>query len=360
MSRPVRVAAVGDVMCGETFVQYRRGPRTRIAQRGGDYLPADIVNLLRTHDVVIGNVEAVLSDEGYRPGVLRSHHLRGAPETADLLARWGLTVATVANNHILEHGTAAAMDTARQLRAAGIRVIGAGPRDEFTRGSHAETVIVGDTRVGLLGACLLNERYAFHGGVEENALVDAVRTTAAAHDVTLLALHWGTEYMPRPRRDQRVLAQQLIDAGATAILGHHPHVAQGVGRLGAGLVAYSLGNFIFDQTPADTRWSFILSFEIEDGRVGEPACHPFELDNEHRPTLPPAARRDALMAELDRRHALALEDLDDAEYARQARRAERRSRRSRFGALLRRLPTYPPSYSSQILLRPLLRRLRRW
>jgi poly-gamma-glutamate synthesis protein (capsule biosynthesis protein) len=358
---PLRVAAVGDIMCGESFYQYRRGPRTFVAEMGPAFLPEQVAALLRSHDIVIGNVEAVLSDVGYRPGSLRAHQLRANPDVAPLLREWGLTVATVANNHILEHGRAAAIDTVRNLQAAGIGVAGAGPAGRFGRGVHAHVVQHGGSSVGILAACLLDERYAFDGGTPADDLIDVTRQAASDHSTVILALHWGTEYMSQPTRAQRELARRLIDAGATAILGHHPHVAQGVAQLEGGLVAYSLGNFIFDQFPEATRWSYILSMEIIGGRVHAWECHPFVLDDHHRPGFPPAGRRAALHEELRHLHDQATTTgLADEEYMRQAQNAELDSRRHRLRAVLHGLRSFPLAYSAQILLRPVLRRLRRW
>jgi len=357
----LRIAAVGDVMLGESFYQYGRGPRSQIAKLGERFLPTDLQDLLRSHDIVFGNVECVLSDMGYRPGNLRSHQMRGSPVAAALLRRWGFSLVNVANNHMLEHGREAAIDTVRHLQSAGLAIVGAGPGQSFGPGLEPVVLCVAGLRVGVLAACLLREKYAAHGDVDEVSLLAAVAALRPRCDVLIVSLHWGVEYMGRPTAMQRYYAHRLVDGGATLVLGHHPHVVQGVERRNAGLIAYSLGNFIFDQAPADTRWSCILSSTVNSGCVETWDCRPLLLNDRHAPELPSGLARFRLESELRRRHALlAKSALSPSAYAAATRCALFRSRLSRFRAIARALVRSPTTYSVQLLLRPLLRRLGAW
>jgi poly-gamma-glutamate synthesis protein (capsule biosynthesis protein) len=95
-------------------------------------------------------------------------------------------------------------------------------------------------------------------------LQDAVRKADVAADHVIISFHWGIEYQHQPSSAQRRLARASIDAGADVVLGHHPHVLQGVERYKNGLIAYSLGNFVFDQSGADRSESVIARIGFAD------------------------------------------------------------------------------------------------
>jgi len=348
-------------MLGEQFYQYGRGPRSRIATLGSRFLPDDLQGLLRSHDLVLGNVECVLSDVGYRPRSLRSHQLRGSPDMAAFLHQWGFSLVNVANNHMLEHGRDAAIDTVTHLRSAGLAVVGAGPGAGFAAGLEPLLLSVGKLRVGALSACLLREKYAAHGDVDEVSLLAAVAALRPQCDVLIVSLHWGAEYMDRPTAAQRDYAHQLVDAGATLVIGHHPHVVQGVEQHGAGLIAYSLGNFVFDQVSADARWSCVLACTVSTAGVDAWDCHPVRLNSSHAPELAQGRTCSQLKQKLHRRHAyLAEPPLPPREYMALARRAERHSRLRLLRAIAGALPRLPPDYAAQVCLRPVFRRLGVW
>jgi poly-gamma-glutamate capsule biosynthesis protein CapA/YwtB (metallophosphatase superfamily) len=95
------------------------------------------------------------------------------------------------------------------------------------------------------------------------AAASAVNAAAQRADVVVVSIHWGGEYQAAPSRRQREVAQVLAGAGARVIVGHGPHVLQRVEWEGETLVAYSLGNFLFDQPyPADCRWGAILRVRL--------------------------------------------------------------------------------------------------
>ena len=169
------------------------------------------------------------------------------------------------------------------LRRAGLGVVGAGSDLSFKPGVQIWEASVGGARVAALGACLLDEKYAFDGGLSPMELPDAVRQVAVRSDLVIVSLHWGTEYMDRPQAAQRQLARALVDAGARLVLGHHPHVVQGVETYHDAVIAYSLGNFVFDQLPPDTRWSVILSIDADAHGVSRWEAIRVLLDERHRP-----------------------------------------------------------------------------
>ena len=121
MTKEIKLAFVGDIMCGDSFSLMGKGAATMIDRYGVDFLPAEIVDVFKSHDMVMGNIECVLSDAGRKENSLRKRHMRGRSETAKLLADWGLTVANVANNHILEQIGRGRRSRNRQCDAEGHR-----------------------------------------------------------------------------------------------------------------------------------------------------------------------------------------------------------------------------------------------
>jgi poly-gamma-glutamate synthesis protein (capsule biosynthesis protein) len=91
------------------------------------------------------------------------------------------------------------------------------------------------------------------------------------HDLLIVAVHWGDEYAEQPSIYQRRTAQALVDAGANLVVGHHPHVLQAIEGHGGGVIAYSLGNFLFENTSAIPRLTGVLKVKYA-GAEGEDPC----------------------------------------------------------------------------------------
>ena len=123
----------------------------------------------------------------------------------------------------------------------------------------------------------------------------------------MVSLHWGIEKVFYPSPDQIRMARGFIDVGATLILGHHPHVVQGVERYKHGLIAYSLGNFQFQLFEHDLRSdrrqrtdeSFILSVTLENGGVKEHRLTPIEINGDFVPVVSVGHKRQALLDFVD-------------------------------------------------------------
>jgi poly-gamma-glutamate synthesis protein (capsule biosynthesis protein) len=107
-------------------------------------------------------------------------------------------------------------------------------------------------------------------------IVPLVTEAKADHDLVIVMVHWGDEYAEAPSLPQVKAAHALIDAGAALVIGHHPHVLQAVERYGDGLVAYSMGNFLFENTHDIPRLTGVLHVRVRDeGRCIERAAfHP--------------------------------------------------------------------------------------
>jgi poly-gamma-glutamate synthesis protein (capsule biosynthesis protein) len=237
---------VGDVMLarGVAFYTEREG--------GGDYqFPfAHASSTLRGADLTVGNLEHPVSDRGRNQG--SKYSLRAKPQSIAGLADAGFDVVSLANNHIWDWGTDALTDTLAQLDAAGIRHVGAG-MNEAEANQPYTVEINGNSLVFVAWTDLYPEGLEAKGhesGISrfrEAEAVETVRALAATYDVVVVLFHWGGEYQTSANEKQRRIARVLADAGADLVVGHHPHVVQETEQYRGGRIAYSLGNFIFDQ-----------------------------------------------------------------------------------------------------------------
>jgi poly-gamma-glutamate synthesis protein (capsule biosynthesis protein) len=240
----LRLHCIGDVYAGpRTLADFSAGPGTVEAARA----------VLARADVRFANLEAPLLDSGralYSSGA----RLRSPSGTGALLRHLGLEVVTLANNHLMDYGPAGLRSTLHHLDAAGVRRSGAGPNLDAAR---APAILeVRGRRLAFLSACDDQGGGAAPGQpgvclIQPRQLVPAVRRWKRQVDHVVVALHTGIEFSPAPEPYLLELGKRLIDAGASVVVGHHPHVPQGVVRHGRGLLACSLGDFLFDLPRAE-------------------------------------------------------------------------------------------------------------
>jgi gamma-polyglutamate biosynthesis protein CapA len=358
-----KIAAVGDIMLGDHPVCFGHGVRTHADRHGLATMLADIAPTLRQHDVVIGNLECVLSEIGAKPKDLPSQELRGRPAFAGDLAGAGFNVLSIANNHILQHGEAAFDDNLAVLRAAGIRVAGVAAADHTSQWQpHGSP----QSPLAFLGFSLRPEQYKKNNDRYAQPTVDAmlqqVESCRRGGAQVIVSLHWGDEYLPLPAPRQRALAHALVDRGASLILGHHPHVLQPVEPYKNGLIAYSLGNFMFDSWIDQCCKSAVLSVDLAPEGVRRWELLPMKISPDWRPQLLSGAGKDLAareMAEWAQRWAVeqAQPSVTDEQYRQMAEQAESTYRRDSYGYFLRNIYRYSPWVIRESLGRALARRI---
>ncbi len=244
-----------------------------------------VARYLRTGDIVFGNLECVLCDAC--TATEKEITLRASPLRAESLRTAGFSVVSVANNHALDFGSAGLIQTLSALRERGIPSIGA--TDGISLRGY-EIIERRGLRVGLLAygeadACHV-QNGVFVNGMHRCAMLDQLRGLRKECDVVVVSLHWGIEYVRYPSPAQMKLARELVAEGAHLVLGHHPHVVQGIERIGAALVAYSLGSFhIRPVRDEGARQSCILHARISERGVERYWVVPVQLDDKDLPHL---------------------------------------------------------------------------
>jgi poly-gamma-glutamate synthesis protein (capsule biosynthesis protein) len=187
-----------------------------------------------------------------------------------VLGRLGLDVLSLANNHSQDAGDAGLRETTAALHMAGIAAVGPGPEPwrGSVRGIRIVFLAFDDTQADL----------------DSGAAAGAVASERGRADLVLVSLHWGHELEPAPDERERHIALAMAAAGADLIVGHGPHVLQpvewvwGAGRGRPTLVAFSLGNALFDSpAPPAARRSAILIAHLDRAGARSACIVPIEI-----------------------------------------------------------------------------------
>ena len=227
-----------------------RGVRRQILASGDPALPfRKIAPLLAGADLSFINLESPFSDQGpYHPDGLIFH---AAPTMIAGLELSHIALASVANNHARDCASHGVDFTFHWLCAHGISPVGSSESAERT---HRGIVLARNgIRFGFLGYTYDQQNGNWRDTDERIALADPavvsrdVKALRQRCDVVIVSMHHGIEYALKPSKQQVTFAHAAIDAGATLVVGHHPHVIQPQEKYKGGLIFYSLGNFVFDQ-----------------------------------------------------------------------------------------------------------------
>jgi len=223
----LKLALAGDTMLG-------RGVAERLDRDPHHELFApEVVEAVREADLFVLNLECCVSARG-EPTPGRVFNFRAPPWAADELARLGVDCVTLANNHALDFGPDALLDTLAHLDAAGIRVAGAGTDIERAR---APAVLDGLTVVAFT-----DHPREYAATTSRPGVAFGLPTSLPRARPLLVTPHWGPNMTTEPPSQVRAAAAALREAGATLVAGHSAHVFHGV----APRVLYDLGDFIDD------------------------------------------------------------------------------------------------------------------
>jgi poly-gamma-glutamate synthesis protein (capsule biosynthesis protein) len=258
--RPIVLDAVGDVSFGE-------GVGALISARGSASPWRSVGPVLRAADVATANLEGAVSTRGIAVAG-KEYTFRGPPSALAATAHTGgVDLLTVANNHSLDFGVDAFLDTLRLAHRFGIATVGGGI--DLAAARRPVLVDRGGVRIAFLGYSDVRPLgFTAAAGVPGTApadpveIADDVRAARRRADVVVVWFHWGIERMTVPDSRQRELADAAVAAGAKLVLGAHPHVLQPIERRGRALVAWSLGNFVFTAQSPGTQRTGILETRI--------------------------------------------------------------------------------------------------
>ena len=260
----VNLEAVGDIMLARTVSD-------QVHSHGSEIVFAGVQSVLDSADLLVGNLECAITTRTERQP--KSYTFAAPPETAQALVVAGFDVLSLANNHVMDYGSQGLLDTRSTLSQSGIASVGAGVN---AAEAHAPVILERNgLRLAFLAYVDVPEET---GGFDTHtwnatasqpgvawADLDQITTDISAAkaqaDVVVVQLHSGNEvgtYIPAVSPNQRAEAHAAIDAGAALVIGSHPHILQTIEQYHGGLIAYSLGNFVFDNYLGTANATIIL------------------------------------------------------------------------------------------------------
>lgn len=258
----LRLVAVGDIMLS-------RNVAAQIRKFGWDYPFAGERELLKSGDIVFGNLEApIIAGPIVKTGDMVFH---ADPGAENALRDAGFTVLSLANNHLPNYGAAGIRETLTRLKKAGIAASGAGK--DLAEAAAPALVAANGRVVAFLSYNDNDVVPASYGARDDHPgtnLMDRQRLPADLAairdkaDIVIVSMHSGTEYVPGPNKRQTAFAHAAIEAGADMVIGHHPHVVQSAEIYRGKPIFYSLGNFAFDQLwSEETKRGIILVADFD-------------------------------------------------------------------------------------------------
>lgn len=264
MSTTLTFAAGGDTTLGSHFEEWfdeqvKQKVRTKDEQMRFAF--ENIRDYMAGADIAFLNFEGTLSNRG--EAAIKQFTFRARPELVGVVTDGGIDIVALANNHAYDFGENALVDTIVTLTSAGVLQCGAGYDGPESR--TPAVIEKNGIRVGFLGYSAIGKydtkqkptgmtydttRPGIAACIGDYPclkamVIEDVTRAAQTVDVPVVSFHWGVEGNHEPEQYQVELAHAAIDAGAKLVIGHHPHVLQGVEVYKGGVIAYSMGNFIF-------------------------------------------------------------------------------------------------------------------
>lgn len=274
---------VGDVVLGR-YLDYR-GEEVFAQMHPPSDDPFAMIGSQLAADVVVGNLESpVMFELPPRSPSANKYRFAGSAAYMDQLLHGGFTVLSLANNHYFDLAVPGQLEGPQVLTNAGLFVIG-GSRFEPPL-LRIETLEVQGWRIGFLAFATLRNHVGVPGGpqlpftslgqLRERAL-PLIAAARADHDLLIVVVHWGTEYSDNVRTSNQIAARTLLESGVDLVIGHHPHVLQAIERHRSsdehdGLIAYSLGNFLFPRNDHRPGMTGVLRVRYQSEAAGARPC----------------------------------------------------------------------------------------
>lgn len=248
----VTISFAGDVHFSELVLQnYDKSGITVIADE-------EMISLMQKADLFLLNHEFVFSNRGEAMED-KQYTLRTDPKYVKILQELGTDVVGIANNHILDFGQEAFLDTLETLENAEIPSVGGGHNKEEALSPYVQTI--NGQSFAIFAATRVSPTAAWYAGSSKPGILQtydaadlnrAIADADGKYDHVIVYAHWGVERAVMPEEYQRTLAKGYIDAGADLVIGAHPHVLQGFEFYKDVPICYSLGNYLFGNRTGET------------------------------------------------------------------------------------------------------------
>lgn len=293
----ISIAAVGDLMLGSWVTPV-------LEQNGATYPYQKTTPYLESADLAIANLEAPFTLEGEL--FEKKFNFKVPPKFASGLPQGGIDVVTLANNHTMDYGETGLISTFETLDRVSIHYSGAGQNKQQ---AHQPVVVEAQgRRIAFFGYSMTfpTEFYAGDDSAgtaypEPDLMAANISMWDDSVDFVVASFHWGAEKRETPKDYQITFAHLAIDSGADLVLGHHPHVLQGLEVYKNRLIAYSLGNYVFGSYSKHSVDSIILKVILRDDGLFYARCVAINVDNrqvEFQPEVVSGARQQVILSKL--------------------------------------------------------------
>lgn len=293
------VVAVGDLMLGSWVLP-------NLEQHGAAYPFKFSSPYLQSGDAAIANLEAPFTEAG--EPFEKKYNFKVPPKYAPGVKSAGIDVVTLANNHIMDFGETGLMTTLQSLDSAGIFHCGASANLEK---AHEPAVVeVAGKTVAFFGYSMTFPK-EFYAQPDSSGTAYPQPELLQAHlkkweklaDFSVVSFHWSAEKLDTPKDYQIYFAHLAIESGADLVLGHHPHILQGLEIYQNKLIAYSLGNFVFGSYSKNAVDSIILKVYLSAEGLLYAQCIPINVDNrevEFQPRIAADQRKKDIISKLQK------------------------------------------------------------
>lgn len=280
----IKIALLGDIALFGKFTVKNKNIKKYFSK---------VKDILSDFDYVIGNLETPLTNSNKKYGV-KSAHIKSDKENIDILNFLGVNIVNLANNHIYDYGVSGYEDTKKILDQNNIKYFGIENKQLFLEKDGNKIALSGYCGYSTNGLGYYNDKTKkgvniLNGFEVEKNLVENYKKGY----LNIVSFHIGEEHINYPNYDHVLLARKLSEKVPYIFYGHHPHVIQGIEEFDNSLIAYSLGNFCFDDVytnnskeplikqSENNNSSIILSLTIENNKVIDKKIIPIYLgDNE--------------------------------------------------------------------------------
>lgn len=266
---PIVLAFAGDINLNEESRPIERYDRENKGILG--CLSPELIEEMNDADIMMLNNEYAYSNRGKRIEE-KSYTFRAKPERVNILHEMGVDIVSLANNHTLDYGMDALLDTFDTLEAAEIDYVGAGINMDRAKAPIYYTI--GDKTIAYLAASRViyapdwyatDTRAGMIGTYDPALFLTSIKEADKNSDFIVVYVHWGIEKTHDIADHQKNLSKEYINAGADVVIGCHPHVMQGIDFYKGKLIAYSLGNYWFNNVKRET--ALLKIFLEQDGSV---------------------------------------------------------------------------------------------
>ena len=256
LDSPIVLAFAGDINFNEDSKPAAKYDSEKKGILGG--ISEELVTEMNDADIMMLNNEFAYSTRGTKTPD-KSYTFRANPSRVDILKEMGVDIVSLANNHALDYGQDALMDTFTTLDNAGVDYVGAG--ENLARAKSPIYYEIGDKKIAYLASSRVifamdwyatEDRPGMVGTYDPAQLLESIKEASDNSDYVVVYVHWGVERNNYPEKYQKSFAKAYIDAGADIVIGCHPHVMQGIEIYKGKTIAYSLGNYWFNASKKES------------------------------------------------------------------------------------------------------------